>query len=178
MNGQPIYGSMVVFAQADDLLRATRHLRAAGCVALEAYSPHAVEGLADALGSDSSFMPKLMFAAGTVGGGAMLALQYYAAVVDYPIHIAGRPLASWPAFIPAALEIALLCAVVAGVIALFARCRLPCLYHPVFHVDAFAHASQDAYALLLRSDDALYGDIALPSLLADCSPMLIAEVPR
>lgn len=178
MSDAPIYGRMAVFADADDLLRGVTHLRNAGCTALEAYSPYTVEGLADVLGGESAWMPRIMAAAGVAGGLTMLALQYYAAVVDYPVRIGGRPLANWPAFIPAALEVALLCAVVAGVITLLVRCRLPCLHHPTFHVDAFEHASQDLYALVLRRDDHRYDAIALEELLADCSPKLIVEVPR
>jgi len=178
MNSEAIYGCMAVFADAGDLLRAVTNLRKAGCTSLEAYSPHAVDGLADVLGDESPWMPRIMAGAGAAGGLAMLALQYYAAVVDYPVRVGGRPLASWPAFIPAALEIALLCAVVAGVVTLLVRSRLPCLYHPVFHVDAFEHASQDLYALVLRRDDLRYDAIALEELLVDCSPRLIVEVPR
>lgn len=171
------YGSMAVFAQPQELLQAVRHVRAAGCRRLEAYAPHAVEGLAEALGSRSPRMPQAMFLAGALGATGMLALQYYAAVLDYPVRIGGRPLASWPAFIPAALEVGLLCAVLCGALLLLAGSRLPQLYHPLFHAEAFARASQDRYVLVLRSDDPRYGPNALAVLLRGYAVEQISEVP-
>lgn len=178
MSVQREYGSMALFASAEDLLRAAGHLRAMGFTSLEAYAPHVVEGLDEVLQLPQSRMPTAMFGAGLCGGVGMLALQYYSAVIDYPVHIAGRPLASWPAFLPAALEIALLCAAVAGVAALFAGSRLPKLYHPVFNIVAFERISQDAYALVLRSDDPGYAPDVLATRLAEFAPTSIVEVPR
>ncbi|PXV55850.1 quinol:cytochrome c oxidoreductase membrane protein [Dyella jiangningensis] len=170
------HGTMAVFAQQDEWVRALKHLHAAGFTCVDAYSPQPVEGLPPYRAS--SPLPIIMFAAGLCGGLGMLALQYYSAVIAYPVHIGGRPLASWPAFVPAALEVSLLCAAVAGVIALLAGSGLPCLYHPVFHVDAFARISQDRYALVLRSDDAHYTPDTLAVHLYGFATEAIARVPR
>ena len=93
MSARREYGSMALFASAEDLLRAAAHLRAMDFTSLEAYAPHVVEGWDEALQLPRSRMPAAMFGAGLCGGVGMLALQYYSAVIDYPVHVAGRPVA-------------------------------------------------------------------------------------
>ena len=66
------------------------------------------------------------------GGLATFALEWYSAVYDYPINVGGRPLMSWPAFLPPAIEMTLPGAAVFGIIAMLMESRLPRLYHPLF----------------------------------------------
>ena len=44
-------------------------------------------------------------------------------------------------------------AAVTGLIAFFVQCGLPRLYHPMFGVDGFEQASQDAFLLALAPND-------------------------
>ena len=62
-------------------------------------------------------------------------------MVDYPINVGGRPLGSWPAFLPPAIEMAVLGAVLFGVIAMLIGNGLPRLHHPLFGVPEFERAS-------------------------------------
>jgi hypothetical protein len=56
--------------------------------------------------------------------------------------------------------------------------RLPAFYHPVFHVDRFARASQDAFVLVLRPDGAARDEARLRALLGECGAVQVAEVPE
>jgi hypothetical protein len=156
MNALPRYGCMAEFASAEALLAAVRQLRLEGYTKMEAYSPMPVEGLAEALGPVRDRIPLLMLLGALFGGFGTLALEYYSAVIDYPIDVGGRPNASWPAFIPAALEMTILFATLAGVIGMLVSNRLPRLNHPVFNVARFSDASRDGFFLVLRSDDPRY----------------------
>ena len=51
---------------------------------------------------------------GIAGGVGGYFLQWYTAVIDYPINAGGRPLHSWPAFIPATFEMTVLGAALAA----------------------------------------------------------------
>ena len=170
------YGCMAEFASAPALLAAVTHLRACGYTRIEAYTPHAVEGLAEALGPVRDRVALPMLLGGLFGGLGTLALQYYSAVIDYPIDVGGRPLASWPAFIPSALEMTFLFAMVAGVLAMLVGNRLPRLYHPTFNAPSFGDASRAGFFLLLRADDPRYDGPAAASTLARLDAVVVEQV--
>ncbi len=176
MTGQGAYGCMAEFDSAERLLDAVSAVRRLGYTRLEAYSPFAVEGLAEALGPMRNRVPLLTLAGGLFGGIGMLALEYYSAVIDYPIDVGGRPTASWPAFIPSALEMAVLWAALFGVIAMIAGNGLPRLYHPVFNVERFKAASRDGFFLVVRADDPRYDDAQVGHDLAGLAPRAVDRV--
>jgi hypothetical protein len=74
-------------------------------------------------------------------------------VIAYPIVVAGKPLNSWPQFVPVCFELTILFAAIAGVIGMIALNGLPMPYHPVFNVERFEHASRDKFFLLVESTD-------------------------
>jgi hypothetical protein len=107
------------FATADALLAAARAARQAGYRSAEAYSPFAVEGLAEAVGLRRNHVPLITLLGGVAGGLGAYFMQWYSAVIDYPINVGGRPLHSWPSFIPATFELTILgaaCAAVLGML--------------------------------------------------------------
>ena len=104
---------------------------------MDAYSPFPIEELADALGFRRTKMPLLILLGGIAGALSAFALQYYCAVVSYPVNVGGRPLNSWPSFIPVTFELTILFASLTAVFGLLALCGLPMPYHPLFHVPRF-----------------------------------------
>lgn len=170
------HGWLVRFESADALLLAVHELRGRGYTCLEAYTPYAVEGLAEALGPVRNRIPLLMLLGGLAGGLGTLGLEYYSAVIDYPLNVGGRPDASWPAFVPAALEMTILFAVLAGVIGLLVANDLPRFNHPLFDVADFERASRDGFFLWLRADDPRFEAQQAHDDLARLSPIAIDRV--
>ena len=41
-------------------------------------------------------------------------MMWFSAVINYPINVGGRPLLSWPAFVPITFELTILVGVVRG----------------------------------------------------------------
>jgi hypothetical protein len=171
------YGCMAFFQTPEALVEAVRALRKAGYEGIEAYTPFPVEALDEALDIHDKHVPLATFVGGAIGGIGMLAMQYVAAVIHYPIRVGGRPFASWPAFIPAALEVMFLFAALGGVLAMLVGNRLPKFYHPVFHIDRFERVSQDAFALVVRSDAAARDEERLRELLRGLDAVQVDEVP-
>jgi len=172
------WGLMAEFATADALLQGARAARAAGYRQAEAYAPFAVEGLAEALGFERTRVPLATFLGGLAGGLGGFFLQWYSAVVDYPLDIAGRPLDSWPMFVPVTFEMAVLGAAFAAVIAMLAGCGLPQLRHPVFNAPDFELAMRNRFFLCLPAHDPAFEPEAAARLLASLHPLRWVEVPR
>src|SRR5207248_10385874 len=99
---------------------------------------------------------------GAIGG---YALQFWVHVLALPINVGGRPLNSWPMFIPVTFELAVLGAGLFTLVGLLVLNRLPQPYHPVFNVPAFARASRDRFFLCIETSDPRYGDAATRSFL-------------
>jgi hypothetical protein len=171
-----VWGLMAEFASADDLLAAAKRVHEAGYKHAEAYSPFHVDGLAEALGFWRNRVPFFTFLGGLFGGVGGFYLQWYSAVVDYPVNIAGRPLDSWPMFVPVTFEMAVLGAAFAAVISMFAASGLPKLRHPLFAAPEFDLATRNRFFLCLRSDDAAFDVHRSRELLESLHPMRCVEV--
>lgn len=177
MSGPAMYGLLAEFPSADALCAAARHARDNGYTRVEAYSPFAIEGLDDIVGADKGWIAPLTLLGGILGGAGTYFLQWYAAVVDYPINIGGRPLHSWPAFIPATFEITILGAAAAAVLAMLVLNGLPRLYHPLFEVEEFELASRNRFFLCLPARDPVFAPGPARDLLDGLHPLLLREVP-
>jgi hypothetical protein len=151
-------------------------VRAAGYLRAEAYSPFPIEGLAEALGFERSRVPFFTFLGALLGGAGGFLLQWYSAVIDYPVNIAGRPLNSWPMFVPVTFEMAVLFGAFAAVISSFAASGLPKLRHPLFAVHEFDLATRNRFFLCLRGDDPAFDPGRARALLEGLHPMRCVEV--
>jgi hypothetical protein len=177
MNAPRIYGLLAEFPSAEALCAAARHVRARGWTRVEAYSPFPIDGLGEIIGAEKGWIAPLTLLGGILGGAGTYFLQWYAAVVDYPINIGGRPLNSWPAFIPATFEITILGAALAATVAMLALNGLPRLYHPLFEVEEFELASRNRFFLCLPARDPVFAPGPARELLAELHPLLLREVP-
>lgn len=173
----PIYGLMAELSSADALLQAATRARDAGFKRIEAYSPFPVEGLADAVGFTGSRVPLATLIGGVLGGLGGFFLQWYTAVVDYPINSGGRPLNSWPEFIPVTFEMVVLGAALTAVIAMIAANGLPRLRHPVFNVPEFELATRNRFFLCVRSDAPGFDRERALDFLERLRPLGVLEVP-
>ena len=171
----PLYGLMAEFEQPEELLNAARAAQRAGYRKMDAYSPFPVEGVAEAIGFKHTRVPLVVLTGGITGAGVAYGMQYYSAVRDYPLNIGGRPLHSWPSFIPITFELTVLFASVAAVFGMLLMNGLPKPYHPVFNVPAFKLASQTRFFLCLQAADPQFGG-ETEHFLASLNPIAVHEV--
>ena len=150
-----IHGVLGEFETAAQLLEASRKTRAAGYRNIDAYAPYPVEGLSPALGLSrwDNLVPTVTLLGGLLGGLTGFGFQYWVNVYSYPMNIGGRPLNSWPAFIPVTFELTILGACTFAVFGMLAMNKLPQPYHPVFNVPRFARASSDRFFLCIEASD-------------------------
>ena len=173
---QPVYGLMAEFEDPTTLVEATRRTREAGYRKMDAYSPFPIEELSEALGEHHDRLPLLVLIGGVVGGSAGFLFQYWAAVIDYPINVGGRPLLSWPSFIPVTFEMTILVAALVAVFGMLGLNGLPMPYHPVFNVERFVNASRNRFFLCIESKDPLFDKEATAKFLESLEPRGVFEV--
>jgi hypothetical protein len=147
------HGVMAEFDSAQAVVDAARKTMAHGFTKVEAYSPVPIEELNDIIHKTRTVLPKLVLAGGLTGMATGFALQYWASVIEYPMNIGGRPLASWITFIIPSYELTILFAALTAAIGMIVLNGLPQPYHPVFNVDRFAMCSSDKFFLVVESGD-------------------------
>ena len=174
----PVYGVVAEFTDPTALVAAAERTRAAGYTRFEAYAPFPIEELVEAVGHPHTRLPLAVFLGGLIGGLSAYLLQYFTAVVTYPLNIGGRPPHSWPAFIPVTFECTILGAALTAVLGMLARNGLPMPYHPLFHIPRFARASRDLFFLCIQARDPKFDAGPVSQFLRGLSPTDVQEVPR
>jgi hypothetical protein len=103
-------------------------------------------------------------------------LQWYSAVIDYPINSGGRPLHAWPAFIPPTFELTVLGGALAAFFGCFVLNGLPRLYHPVFNAKDFDLASRNRFFLCICATDPQFERSRTHDFLQSLQPHGVTEV--
>jgi hypothetical protein len=163
------------FATHDALVRAMRRLRAERYSRLEVYTPFPSEEIDALLPGKPTPIGWLMLAGGLAGGSGAYFMQWFAAR-DYAYNAGGRPLHSWPAFVPVTFELTVLTAALVGFASLLWLARLPRLDHPLFAAPEFRRASQDRFFIAVHADDPRLTSRGVETLLRDCGAVSIQEV--
>ena len=172
----PIYGLLVEFETPEQLLHAVRSARKAGYRKMDAYTPFPVEHLSDELGFHQTSLPLIVLIGGLVGCAGGFALQYWISVMAYPLNIGGRPLNSWPAFIPVTFEMTILVAALTAVLGMLALNGLPMPYHPLFNSPQFALASRNRFFLCIEATEKRFDREATSKFMSDLNPKGVSEV--
>jgi len=171
-----IYGLMAEFDDSDVLLIAARTAHTAGYRNMDAYSPMPVEGLAEAIGFRRTLVERLVLAAGILGATSGFTLCWWMSVIAYPHIVAGRPLNSWPAYVPITFESMVLLACLTAVVGMLVLNGLPQPYHPVFNVKEFERASRDRFFLCIESTDPKFDPSATREFLESLKAREVLEV--
>ena len=171
-----LYGLMAEFPEHDQLLEATRRAYAAGYRNMDAFSPFPVEGLAEALGREYTPIPLITLVGGMMGGLGAFFMEWYSMGRLYPLNVGGRPLNSWPNFIPVVFELTVLIAALSAFLGMLALNRLPAPHHPVFNVPEFSRASIDRFFLCIEQADGKFDREGTEKFLKELKPLRVTEV--
>ena len=177
LHGEKPYGLLAEFDEPKQLVAAARAVHDAGYKDVQAYTPFPVEELSEyAKVRRRNWVPAIVLIGGILGGSTGFLMQYYAMAISYPLNIGGRPLFSWPSFIPITFELTVLGAALFGAFGMLALNGLPRLYHPVFTVPAFRRASNSGFFLCIEAADEMFDRVNTAKFLEDLKPAAVTEV--
>jgi hypothetical protein len=172
-----LYGVIAEFNDPQSLLDAANAVREQGYTATDAFSPFPIHGLAEAVGFHKSRLSAIVLTMGILGGIGGFFMCWYANVISYPLNIGGKPLNSWPAWIPITFECTILLAAFGAVFGMLALNGLPMPYHPVFNVRRFDSASRDKFFLVIQARDPRFQLEEARRFLATLGPREVTDVP-
>lgn len=170
------YGLMAEFDDPNALVAAAKRTYEAGYRRIDAFSPYPIEEAWEAIGQHDRRLSFIVLAGGITGLLAGLGLQEWVHQIAYPMNIAGKPLNSWPQFVPVIFELTILFAAIAAVVGMLVLNGLPQPYHPVFNVQRFEHATRDKFFLLVESTDPKFDRTTTRDFLKGLNPSEVNEV--
>lgn len=173
----PVFGVLAEFENSEDLIAAIEQSKREGYTKMEAYTPLPLHDVIHAIGHKNR-LPLLVLIGGIIGALFGFGLQYWTAVIDYPMNIGGRPNNSWPSFIVITFECTILFAALTAVFGMLALNGLPQPYHPVFNVPMFETASRSRFFLLLLARDPVFDRKRAREILDESPSLAVEEVPH
>ncbi len=177
METRKIYGLLAEFDKPDALLVAIRKARTYGYRRMEAFTPFPMEDVEEALKLPPSPIPWIVLAGAIAGALTGFFMQLISNAVALTINVGGRPLDSWPAYIPITFELMVLFETFAGLAGLFFLDGLPQPYHPVFNVPSFAeHGSSDRFYLAIEGRDLMFDRVTTREYLTSLGATQVSEV--
>ncbi|MEM7495929.1 MAG: DUF3341 domain-containing protein [Myxococcota bacterium] len=171
------WGLLAVYDSPGALTQACRSVRDAGYTKWDAYTPFPVHGLDKAMGLRKSGLAWFVLIAGLLGGIGMLGFMLWAASVNYPLNIGGKPPWSVPAFIPVMFEVTILCSALTAVFGMLALNGLPRWHHPLFAARPFEQVTDDCFCLAIQTDDPRFNPEQTAQLLRQTGAQRIETVP-
>ncbi len=177
MSARHAFGLVAEFDSPEGVLAATTALRGEGIELWEIYGPAPLEEITREVStSRGRAITAVMVLAAVVGACVGYFLQYWGAVLDYPLNVGGRPYNGWPGFVPTAWEICAVFIVYFGFAAFFISCGLSRLYHPIFAAPGFERASQDRFFVSIEATDERYDAARLRALLVRGGAVQVSEI--
>lgn len=175
MISSPIYGVVAEFDDPGKLVEAARAVREHGYKKFEAYTPYPIKEL-DEIVPGINPVPALVFLGGLTGAATAWIMQCYIAIIDFPINVGGRPLYSWPSFVPITFELTVLFAAGAAFFGMLWLAGLPLLHHPLFNLGRMARASKDRFFLCVEARDSKFDSGRVAQFLRHLEPLGVWEV--
>lgn len=169
---------LAAFADPQSLVRAARTVRERGHRPLDTFTPYRVEDAETMLEERPTRIRWAMLIGGFGVAALAYGIEWYSAVIDYPLNSGGRPLHSWPVFLLVPFEVGVFAAALTGLLAFLWGSGLPRLHHPLFEIPGFERASQDRFFLLAAETNAEGDGIALRHLLEEAGALVVFEVRR
>lgn len=172
------FGLWASFSNKELFIEALKTLRDQGYSYVETASSQDLEEVDDYLpfASKKSILPLATLLGALLGLCLGFGMQWYCMAYSTPLNIGGRPLFSWPSFIPITFVLTILCAALTLVITFLWKVALPCLSHPVFFIEKF-DLSQGHFDIVISSADPQFDPSQTRHLLLSLRAQDVEDIP-
>ncbi len=144
-NPPQLAGVAGFFDEPGALVEATRKVREAGYESFDVFTPYPIHGLDQVQGLKPSRLPFVTMTFALTGFMVAVLLQGWTSVYDWPLNVGGKPLWSWPAFVPIFFELTVLFAGLATVGGMFVFNGLPNIKKRAFD----NNITRDRFAIMI-----------------------------
>jgi len=154
MSNKILYSYTGIFDTPDQIIQAAEMAVKEGFTKYDVNTPYPLHGMDSAMKLPPS---KLGYIALIFGLSAALATALvigWMSAIDYPLVVGGKPLFSFPAYVPVMFEVTVLTASIATVVAmLFFFFKLPNIGHPLHGTGYMKTVSSDKYGISIQVND-------------------------
>lgn len=152
---QPMKGGVFgLFNTPEEIMEAAEAAKNSKYTRYDCLTPFPLHGLDDAMGVKRSKLPWVTLVCGLAGGTLGFALQTWNHISLWPLNIAGKPLFSWPAYVPITFELTILFAAHLTVAAFWILNRFPNTKPKILHPDI----TSDKFALWIPDNSNHYNE--------------------
>ena len=128
------------------------------------------------MGLKRSMVSAFVLVMGLTGAALGMLMQWWVSAVAYPIIISGKPLFSWPAFVPIMFECGVLGGASGAILGFLWLARLPQHHHALFNSERFAQVTDDAFFISIEATDPKYDPAETPKWLEEIGAQHIEAV--
>jgi mono/diheme cytochrome c family protein len=157
MSDKILYSFTGIFDTPDEIIHAAEKAVEKGYKKYDVHTPYPLHGMNSAMNLPPSKLGYIALIVGLSGALASLLTMFWMSAIDYPIVIGGKPLFSFPAYVPIMFEVTVLTASIATVLAmLFIFFKLPNNAHPLNGTEYMQKVASDKYGISIQCDDKLF----------------------
>lgn len=171
------FGLLAEFASPEALMHGCARVRDAGFRQWDAHTPFPIHGLEKAMGLGKSWVSAFVLVLGLSGAAFGMLMQWWVAVKAYPLVISGKPLFSWPAFVPITFECGVLGGAIGAIGGFLFMARMPRHHHSLFNSERFERVTDDAFFVSIEAADPQFDAEATRRLLDEAGAIHVEVVP-
>ncbi len=170
------WGMLAQFADPESLMHACARVRDARYTDWDAHTPFPIHGLDKAMGLGKSWVSVFVLVLGLGGAACGMAMQWWVATQAYPLVISGKPLFSWPAFVPIMFECGVLGGAIGAIGGFLYKAKLPRHHHELFASERFERVTDDAFFISIEAADPHFDVTETAQLLRDAGATAVETI--
>ena len=154
MRNKILYSYTGIFDTPDQIIQAAEMAVKEGFTKYDVNTPYPLHGMDRAMKLPPSKLGYVALIFGLSAALATMLVLGWMSAIDYPLVVGGKPLFSFPAYVPVVFEITVLTASIATVVAmLFFFFKLPNIGHPLQGTGYMKKVSSDKYGISIPVND-------------------------